>query len=75
MMKNHCLAKSIQDASWEDWWNSLNINVSGRDKIFLQVDPRNTTTDCNKCGHRNTELSLSDRTWICPSCGRRASAR
>ena len=29
---------------------------------------RNTPL-CNKCGYKNNELKLSDRTWICPDCG------
>lgn len=24
---------------------------------------------CHVCGHKNTELALSDREWVCPVCG------
>jgi putative transposase len=24
---------------------------------------------CNVCGYKNNELTLKDRSWICPECG------
>ena len=28
-----------------------------------------TTKPCSNCGHKNENLSLSDRQWTCPECG------
>lgn len=69
MMKNHCLAKSIQDASWGRFMGFVKYKCEWQGKIFLQIDPKNTTTDCNKCDYRNENLTLADREWTCPSCG------
>ena len=37
---------------------------------FLQVGQWTATTKpCSDCGHKNENLSLSDRQWTCPECG------
>ena len=70
MMKNHCLAKSISDASWGEFlrqlkykseWNGRNLITIG--KFF----PSSKT--CNKCKFINQDLTLADREWVCPNCG------
>jgi putative transposase len=33
------------------------------------VPARNTTKTCSSCGHIHNDLTLKDRTWICPVCG------
>ena len=25
---------------------------------------------CHRCGHKNGDLALHDRTWCCPACGK-----
>jgi len=69
MMKNHKLAKAIQDASWGMLGQMLQYKCEWGGRTFIKVNPRNTTTDCHVCGHRMTTLTLADRSWLCPSCG------
>jgi IS605 OrfB family transposase len=38
-------------------------------KHYAEINPAYTTQDCSECGHRNSELTLQDRMWTCPSCG------
>jgi putative transposase len=33
------------------------------------VNPAYTSQDCSGCGHRKTDLTLSDRTYTCARCG------
>jgi len=33
------------------------------------VSPSYTSKTCNVCGHVNTKLKVTDRSWLCPSCG------
>lgn len=70
MLKNHCLAGSISDASWGMFvtmleykakWNGVNILKIGK------FEPSSKT--CSKCGYINKELQLKDREWTCPNCG------
>ena len=37
-------------------------------RIFIKVNPAYTSMDCSRCGKRNLELALKDRTYKC-SCG------
>jgi putative transposase len=69
MMKNHCLAKSIADASWGGFLNKLRYKAAWYGREFLEIDqwfPSSKT--CYHCGAINKELTLDMRTWECPSC-------
>jgi len=69
MMKNHKLAKSIADVSWHEFKRQLEYKCKwkGRDLIIIdRFFPSSKT--CNSCGFVNSDLTLKDRTWKCPSC-------
>jgi putative transposase len=69
MMKNHCLAKSIQELSLSRFRNILEYKASWRGNIVLKVDRFFPSSKlCSCCQYKNTELKLSDRTWTCPAC-------
>jgi hypothetical protein len=59
IMKNHSLAKAIQDASgfWVDWKAKQNGTLA------VAVDPEYSTQECH------AKVALSERTFVCPSCG------
>ncbi|MEG5137299.1 MULTISPECIES: RNA-guided endonuclease InsQ/TnpB family protein [unclassified Microcoleus] len=67
MVKNHCLAKSINDASWYQFrvWMEYFGKVFGR--IMIAVPPQGTTQECSSCG-TVVKKSLSTRTHAC-KCG------
>jgi len=67
MVKNHCLAKSINDASWYLFrqWIEYFAKVFGRTAVA--VSPRSTSQKCSNCGTK-VKKSLSTRTHVC-SCG------
>ncbi len=67
MAKNHCLAKSINDASWYQFrtWIEYFGKVFGR--ITIAVNPHYTSQECSRCGER-VKKSLSTRTHTC-LCG------
>ena len=67
MLRNHCLAKSIQDASWETFNSMLSYKLETLGKTFIQVNPQYTSQKCSKCGEI-VPKSLSVRTHICPYC-------
>ena len=68
MLKNHCLALSIQDAGWNTFTNMLSYKMQILGKHFIQVPPHYTTQKCSQCGEI-VPKSLSVRTHICPECG------
>jgi putative transposase len=67
MVKNHCLAKSINDASWYQFraWMEYFGKVFG--KITIAVHPNGTSQECSQCG-AVVKKSLSTRTHAC-QCG------
>ena len=67
LLKNHCLAKSISDASWYLFrqWIEYFAGLFGR--IAIAVAPHFTSQKCSNCG-RIVKKSLSTRTHVC-SCG------
>ena len=71
MLKNHKLAKSIQDASWSQFVNMLIYKADwyGRDIIFVDRFYPSSQT-CNVCGFKNVDTkNLKVRKWDCPNCG------
>ena len=68
MVHNHCLAKSIADASWGQFAAFLSYKAVSADRVYIAVNPSYTTQDCSQCGHRQA-LTLSEREFRCPCCG------
>jgi putative transposase len=69
MVANHPLAKSIHDAAWTQFSSLLACKAAWADRRFVAVNPAYTSQECSGCGHRKTDLTLVDRTYICPQCG------
>ncbi len=67
MVKNHCLAKSINDASWYQFrvWVEYFAKVFKR--ITVAVNPQYTSQECSSCGVV-VKKTLSTRTHVC-QCG------
>jgi predicted RNA-binding Zn-ribbon protein involved in translation (DUF1610 family) len=68
LVKNHHLAKSIQDAGWSQFTQWLDYYGKIWDKAVVAVPPQYTTQDCSNCGHR-VPKALSTRTHVCSKCG------
>lgn len=70
MVKNHCLAKSISDASWGKFYElcAYKAEEAGR-KIIRTNMFEPTSKKCCKCAAINQDLKLNDRKWVCKSCG------
>ena len=67
MVKNHKLAKSINDASWRIFFDWLEYYGKVMGKIIIGVNPQYTTQECPNCKAR-VKKTLSQRTHIC-ECG------
>ncbi|MFM2379201.1 MAG: hypothetical protein RLZZ143_1779 [Cyanobacteriota bacterium] len=67
LVKNHCLAKSINDAAWyqfREWIEYFGVKFG---KITIAVPPNYTSQNCSNCGEI-VKKSLSTRTHQC-KCG------
>jgi putative transposase len=69
MVANHQLAKSIHDAAWRQFASLLACKAAWAGRRMVAVDPAYTSQDCSGCGHRKTDLMLTDRIYCCMQCG------
>ena len=70
MVKNHSLARSISDQGWSEFVRMLDYKSKWYGREMVKIDrfyPSSKT--CNHCGFKNSNLTLDDRIWVCPSCG------
>ena len=70
MLKNHKLAKSIQDASFGTFCNMITYTSAQTHRIYLKIDRFYPSSKlCHKCGFKYKGLKLDERFWTCPECG------
>jgi putative transposase len=67
LVKNHCLAKSINDAGWYQFRVWLEYFGKVFKRLTIAVNPAYTSQECSSCG-TVVKKSLSTRTHIC-QCG------
>ena len=69
MIKNHKLAKSIQDASFGTFCNMIAYKSKWYGRTYIKVGTFYPSSKlCHCCGYKNTTLTLADREWECPNC-------
>lgn len=70
MQKNHCLAKSISDASWAEFVRQLEYKALWYGRTLIGIDRWYPSSKrCNDCGYTIGSLPLNVREWTCPECG------
>ena len=70
MLKNHKLAKAIQEVGFYKFKMTLSTKALQNDKKVVLIGryyPSSKT--CSQCGYIHKELKLQDRHWQCPNCG------
>ena len=70
MMKNHKLAKAIQEVGFYKFKTTLQNKALQNDKKVILIGrfyPSSKT--CSQCGYIHKDLKLKDRQWQCPNCG------
>jgi len=69
MMSNHKLAQVISDSAWYSFVLKLQYKAEWFGKTVLKINQWEPSSKiCNVCGYHNSELTLIDRVWQCPSC-------
>ena len=70
MMKNRHLAKAIQDQQFYKFRTMIEYKAALHSIPVILADrfyPSSKT--CHACGSIKRNLSLSERTFVCPDCG------
>ena len=70
MLKNHKLAKAIQEVGLYRFRQVLTgkAELNGKQVVFVDRFYPSSKT-CHKCGYIKRDLTLNDREWTCPVCG------
>lgn len=69
MIKNHKLAKSIQDAAFGQFCNFVSYKSLMYHRNYIKIGQFFPSSKlCHQCGYKNNELTLDDREWECPYC-------
>ena len=70
MLKNHCLAKAIQDVGWSEFVRQVEYKAKWYGRTVVKIDrwtPSSKTCHC--CGWVKEDVTLSDRVFVCEDCG------
>ena len=70
LLMNHKLSKAISEVGFYKFKEILTTKALANDKKVILVDrfyPSSKT--CSVCGYKKEDLTLNDRSWVCPQCG------
>ena len=71
MSKNHNLAESILEMNFGEFKRILEYKAKWYNRRIIFVDRFYPSSKiCNHCGYINKQLTLKDREWVCPNCGK-----
>ena len=69
MIKNHCLARSIQELSLFRFKQILKYKAKWYGRDIIEINRFYPSSKlCSNCGFKKEDLTLKDREWTCPSC-------
>ena len=65
---NH--GKSVNDLGWCYFVQRLKTKAEEQGKIVIEANKWFASSKtCNICGYVNNDITIEDRSWICPKCG------
>ena len=68
MVKNHNLAQSIHNASWNRFIQLLSYKAESAGMRVIKVNPKDTSRTCSNCGNMQ-DMPLGVMEYICNRCG------
>ncbi|OED34512.1 hypothetical protein AB832_07385 [Flavobacteriaceae bacterium (ex Bugula neritina AB1)] len=68
------LNKSILDEGWHEIRRQLEYKMAWKGGVFATVNPRNTSRECNRCGHTEKGNRTSQANFECVACSHSENA-
>lgn len=68
MVKNHCIAKSIADASWGQLIEQTSYKAENAGRTMIQINPAYTSQTCRICGHCDKANRQTQAVFECVKC-------
>ena len=68
MLKNHKLAKAIQECAWSQFNSFLEYKALQSGTTIVRIGRFEPSSRICTCGEINHKLTLQDRTWTCEHC-------
>ncbi len=68
MMQNHCIAKSIADASWNQLIEQVRYKAENAGRIMIQINSAYTSQTCRICGHCEKANRETQAKFECVKC-------
>ena len=60
----------MNDLGWCYFVNRLKAKAEEQGKVVIEANKWFASSKtCNICGYVNKDLTISERSWICPRCG------
>lgn len=69
MLKNHKLARAIQECAWSNFVSKLEYKSEWYGTQIVKIGRFEPSSKICSCGGINHELTLADRVWTCKKCG------
>jgi putative transposase len=70
MLANRRLSRAIADVGFSEFRRQLKYKAAMAGSALILADRWFASSKlCSSCGAKNEVLTLSERTWTCPSCG------
>ena len=69
--ENHRFGITIFDLGYGTFLNYLSYKLDWLNKKLIKVDKFFSSSQlCSNCGYRKSNLTLNQRHWVCPECGK-----
>lgn len=70
LFRNRHLANALSDAAMYAVLNMIKYKSEWYDVVCQPIDRWTPSSkECNVCGYKNKDMTLSVRSWVCPECG------
>lgn len=68
------LNRAILNIAWGSILGKLEYKLAERDKLLVQINPKYSSQECEKCGHTRSDNRKSQALFACVECGHTANA-